>query len=347
MSKFPERRGGGVIKLTNAKIQREKALLAIIFAGYALNQPLQASCEDSLKSSDFVVKKFANNTKVTAQDKAFYLLLFAHSCLTERDTGKVEADYGRIADQFDVRFSPFTGRSSETVLTDWASRVASEEHCKFSKNISGTAADTYRSSTTADLALKGAVVQIEKVNDGFIKWNLYFIASKLFRMSGNLEGYERCSNLVETFFNACEVSATADVQEITAAVSILNSAAYGIVPLHIPNLNPAENEWQKKTALKPCTNEEFRQSEKLRIRAAQLADRLPASDHIRRKAHRDLALWYTELGKREKGENEQQILFELVGRKDKRILYPHHGTCGHLVWWVEPRPETYMGCGMG
>jgi hypothetical protein len=89
------------------------------------------------------------------------------------------------------------------------------------------------------------------------------------------------------------------------------------------------------------------ESEKLKLRAAAMADRLNSKSDIRRKAHRDLSLWYSRIGKIEVAEREKQILFELVGCKKDSILYPQSGMCGHLVWW-NPEPVSFAErCGMG
>jgi hypothetical protein len=67
---------------------------------------------------------------------------------------------------------------------------------------------------------------------------------------------------------------------------------------------------------------EFEESQRLRLRAIKMIDRLDAKHLVRWMAHRDLVLWYRELGKLDLAEKQQQIHFELVGLNDDRILYP-------------------------
>jgi hypothetical protein len=121
----------------------------------------------------------------------------------------------------------------------------------------------------------------------------------------------------------------------------LNSEAYGLISIVIPDIKPTS------TQAKSFTEEVFDTSEKLKLRAVAMTDRLDATNHLRRKAHRDLSLWYSQLGKTELAEKEKQTLLELVGTKDESILYPYVQMCGHLVWWRDPRSHDMMACGQG
>jgi hypothetical protein len=123
--------------------------------------------------------------------------------------------------------------------------------------------------------------------------------------------------------------------------------AYSLIPVNIPNLNPHDSIAGRQTPLEPFTEKDFKESEKLKLRAVAMADRLDSKNHLRRKAHRDLALWYMQLGKNQLAQKEKQTLFELVGCEDDSILYPQAAGCGHVVWWKKERNIVTMGCGMG
>ncbi|MFX8414279.1 hypothetical protein ABTL42_19300, partial [Acinetobacter baumannii] len=78
------------------------------------------------------------------------------------------------------------------------------------------------------------------------------------------------------------------------------------------------------------TNDQFLESEKLRLRGLALLDRLDAKNQTRWRGHRDMVIWYRLLGKFGLAEKEKLTLFQLVGIWDDEILYPRGGVCGHL-----------------
>ncbi|MEZ4535084.1 MAG: hypothetical protein R3D26_08795 [Cyanobacteriota/Melainabacteria group bacterium] len=81
--------------------------------------------------------------------------------------------------------------------------------------------------------------------------------------------------------------------------------------------------------------------------ALALADRLDTGSQLRRKAHRDMVLWYQELGKSYAARNEKEILFNLVGVHDDKIFYPQSSGCGNIIWWKAETIRAKMACGMG
>jgi hypothetical protein len=129
---------------------------------------------------------------------------------------------------------------------------------------------------------------------------------------------------------------------------VLNSMAFGIVPLQISDRPLGENfAGFRIKPIGPVSEGDFKQSEMLKQRAAAMVDRLDASDDLRRRTHRDLALWYKQLGKSEKAEKEKHILFKLVGSHNDSILYPQSPGCGGLVWWKSEKLTRFIDCGMG
>lgn len=103
---------------------------------------------------------------------------------------------------------------------------------------------------------------------------------------------------------------------------------------------------KSKTKVARHSESDFQNSEAQMLRAVAIADKLDRTSHLRRTAHRDMTLWYSQLGKTEKAEQQKQELFELLGFKDDSILYPQDGGCGHVVWWRREKVGA-MGCGMG
>lgn len=164
----------------------------------------------------------------------------------------------------------------------------------------------------------------------------------------NTDGMRECNQVLEKAFKSCEKSTPVEEKKIEAAASVLDSMAYGLAPVSIPNRR--EGRWNQdiEQNANDFTTKEIQESEKLKFRAAALADRLPPTNHQRRKAHRDLAFWYKQLGKPQLAEKQKQIVFELVGSNDDGILTPKPGACGSLVWWEPKEKRTIViSCGMG
>jgi hypothetical protein len=168
---------------------------------------------------------------------------------------------------------------------------------------------------------------------------LYSIASQLFQRTGNAFEARRCNSIVDDAIQSCE-GHLFDEGDIKAAASILNSRAYGFIPVEISEQFRAVNTVN-------FTVKEFKESEKLKLRAVAMADRLNETSDLRRRAHRDLSLWYTALGKADKASREKEVLFKLVGVHDDKILYPKAIGCGQLVWWVAEASPMGALCGMG
>jgi hypothetical protein len=123
--------------------------------------------------------------------------------------------------------------------------------------------------------------------------------------------------------------------------------AKAILPVQIPTFVPGDfNEPPPATLLNPSTKA-IHDSEALLLRGLKIVDRLPSSDHSRRKAHRDMVLWYRQVGMMQPAEEQKLILFGLVGIENDSILYPQSGACGHPAWWMKPGYLSDTHCGMG
>jgi len=332
------------------RVSQSKALLAILFAGSVLNSQLPAPAEDKGESKESVINRITNQTQLSPEGRAYYLLRIAEGYLQGDDRAAVENLYASLLNQPSALG---IGRSSTKFydcLPTWADRASLAERSTSGSNTetkSGTRSKPTNSALAAS-AIQAALKQLDMASDPFAKLNFYFIASILFKKTGNVDGIRKCNSYLAETFQSCESGTTTDERVIKAASSVLNSMAYGIVPIEI-GYSPTNS----KKPGKVFTEDDFNASEKLKLRALAIVDGLARTDQVRRLAHRDLVLWYKEFGKEELAEKQMQVLFGLVGCTDKSILYPKAGACGHLVWWTPETPSTskvaraMVKCGMG
>lgn len=133
-------------------------------------------------------------------------------------------------------------------------------------------------------------------------------------------------------------------------MSVLNAKAYGIIAVEIPYHR--QTSWTRGGHLglpeRPFTDIELAKCEALWLRSAALADKLNPTANTRRMVHRDLSLWYKLVGKNDEADRQKQILFNVIGQKNDKFLYPSQGICGALIWWTDPpKNAAAFGCGMG
>ncbi len=333
---------------------RKKTVLAIAFAGSLLNSALPAISEIESKSTDSVIQQIADSPKLTPEMRAYCLLLIANSYLGGNDKAAVDAQFITVATGTATVQSFFSPRNKtwEYNLVSFADQV-SQNHSTIQRTKKlGAESDPLSISdqnvVLADTAIQRALSVLDQVSDKFAKWNMYFIASRLFRKMDNVEGTQRCDKILEAAFQSCEVSSPISDDQVKAAVSVLNSMATGLVAVPIPDRTTEYDSSLPGQQVIAFTENNFLASEKLKLRAAAIADRLPATDHLRRKTHRDLVLWYAKLGNEQMSAKEKEVLFELVGIKDDRILYPYAEGCALAVWWViQGNGITTIDCGRG
>jgi hypothetical protein len=199
----------------------------------------------------------------------------------------------------------------------------------------------------ANEAVSAALRQLDSTPDNFSKFDMYFIASRLFRETGHVEGMRRCNRFLKRSVLSCESNSTTDIEQIKASVSVLNLIAFELIPVRIPDLNPKKFPNVREPKLESFTEKDFKESEELKLRTTALVDRLPPDNDLRRRTHRDLALWYGLLGKNELADKEKRVLFRLVGCDDDIILYPQSAACGSFVWWSKVELGNSVSCGMG
>lgn len=326
------------------KPTRTKALLAIAFAGSMLTSQLPALGQESPKGSASAIEGIAKSVRGTPEEKAYYLLQLAYCYITGGNAAALETQFksglGQLGNSNMFRFSP----RGEHPLVSWANRVSLLSHS------AGTIAPieigkkriSSEDRAVADKAIEAAIAQLGKAFKNIETLNLYLIASGLSRMTGNIPNVQKCNKVLNEAIQACETKKTVDSAQIKLISSILNSMAYVFIPIEIEDFP-----MQSRRRLPVFDMKNFDRSERLKLRAAALLDRLPVTDHDRRKAHRDLTLWYTQLGKGERALKEKQELFNLVGVEEDSILYPQQRTCGGEVWWTVEKKSGPRFCGMG
>ena len=315
----------------------KKALAALMFAGGLLALP-QPALSEKVAVSDATIQKITE-ASITPEGRAYHLLRFSRSVLADENATKLK-------ENFHYANEPRYFFRESNVLANWADELVMQKLPVRGKN-----ANPSKNAAVAEHAMKEALALLQKSSKNSIKLHLYFIASLLANRAGFNEIASECNKWVAKTIDDCEKVSPVDPETVKAAVSVLNSMAYAIVPLRVPDQ-------QLPIGTKPmATNADannpsaanYTEAEKLKLRAVAIADRLPADNHVRRKAHRDMVLWYTQLGRTQFAERQKKILFELVGISDDRILYPVSGFCGGLSWWAlnNERSTAGLACGRG
>lgn len=321
-----------------------KALLAAAFAGVMLNSQMPALSENNLESDDSVIQQIAKDAEYPPEVRAYDLLCLAASYLRGNDKSKVDTQYrSRLVKTNKSWLLEPDGRH-RNILGTWAEGVGREHKLKsaYALNERPVSPETLR---VANEALELAIRQLDSCSETYPRLTMYFIASKMFQKTKNTEREKECNRVLETAIRSCEKESTVDAQKITTVSFVLNAMANCIINVEILDRIPIGG-LKANTAVEPFTKSEYKKCENLRLRALAITDRLPPEHQVRRKAHRDMTLWYTAIGKSNLAEQQKQILFELVGTNDERILYPRDAACGSLVWW-RPDYVSHAGCGMG
>jgi len=278
-------------------------MLALAFAGGMLNSQATALSQNGAAATTSIIQQIASDNELRPEARVFYLLQLADRYLHDGDRAKVEAVYAQIeASPGRMRILDRRRGMMLEVLADSVSTPLQ------SVKTESNAKKTDENAALADTAVQKALLQLDLVDDNFARFNTYYIASRLFEKTGNVDAMKKCNQLLDELFQSCQSDSPIDQDRIKTATSILNSMAYGFIPVRIP-----DQSYFVPPTIKPFTEQDFEESEKLKRRAIALVDRLDPTEHLRRKEHRDLTLWYMQLGKTEQAEREKQILFELPG----------------------------------
>lgn len=329
------------MKVRNNESTRKKALLAIAFAGSLISsQPLEVVAKD-VELTPALIQQLTTNAPLTPELKAYHLLRLADAYLTAFPAEFLESEFKNFGNYEYLK----TPEQLEKHLRGFAQSISTNSDSL--SNASPT--EAVQRKTLAIEAVRNALFETEKCPDLIEKISLYLIASALFRKAENTVGVEKCNALLEKNIKACEEKPSIEQRQAIVVSYALNSMANSIIPVTIPDFDPNKHQFAKQPTIKPFTDQEFKQSEKLLLRATAVLDRLPTTTQERRKAHRDLSLWYQALSKPELADREKKTLFSLIGRDDDSLLYAQPGGCGHAVWWEKERlnPSGQLACGMG
>ncbi|MFN1208482.1 hypothetical protein ACKXGD_16075, partial [Enterococcus lactis] len=94
-----------------------------------------------------------------------------------------------------------------------------------------------------------------------------FIAAGMYKKLGLMDKSAACDAVVKTAIARCESNAVVNETQIKGVVSLLNSMASNVIPVSIPDLKPSPKEAVDAIAF---TNDQFLESEKLRLRGLAL-----------------------------------------------------------------------------
>jgi len=320
---------------------RKKSVLALLFAGGLLSSknPVLSADDHSaeVRKDSGLVKTVAEDSQLPPELRAYFLLKLADGLFASKnsDGGKkfeytvqVSKSWWLLKKVKDVR--------------DFSQRVA--RSARMEEKSPSTPPLPAATKKFAQSTISTALGELDSSTDEFSKLNLYFIASNQFKMIGDQDGYLKYKQIVDDAIQSCEKEdSTASDDLRVAAASILDAMSYAIIPVNIPDRLDLNN-----LAKVDYTEQEYLESRKLKQRSTSILDHLKPDNHERRKAHRDLALWYLTLKKDSDSETEKKVLFDLVGIHDDRILSPGYGSCGHVIWWVtEVKEQVGYDCGMG
>jgi hypothetical protein len=301
-------------------------------------------CKNEPDSKNPLVQLIARKADVKPEGRAYYLLRLAEAYLKSDGSETAEA---QLTFSFNGTSTFWLERHLNENLRRWADQIAAEKILVLQatdsrmkvRSKSKLKGDNYEDPAAS--AIHQAALLLDETPNRFAKLNLYFIASRLLLKMGKVDESSKYRALVDNEILSCEGSSPTTDKLIIAAASVLNTMAFGIIPVEIPDLA------RLTTQAFSYTEDQFDECEKLKLRAAAIVDRLDVENHVRRKVHRDLVIWYTQLGETAKAEEQKQILYKLVGVDDDRILYPHRGACGSLVWWYTGSVSGGGLCGMG
>ncbi len=328
---------------------RRKALLAIVFAGSIMSAAPAAECKTAIETTESLVQKISHNSKVSPENRAYSLLCLARDYLSEGNTAEeVEAQYANLQTE---KYSYKNSIAWENALGNWLDDPFAKRRYRNPQidQKPESPSTTAEKKLLAGLAIRCALNELEKSSAQFAKVNMYFLASKLLEQTGDTAQANNCNKILEQNFQACEKNPKVDEEQIKGAASVLNAMANQIIEVEIPyQHDKGRGGWgsARSEGVRPCTVVDFNESEKLKLRALAMSDRLPEDNHHRRKAHRNLVLWYQKLGKTNLAEQQKEILFKLVGARDDLFLNPTSITCGSVVWW-QARIGGARFCGMG
>lgn len=323
---------------------RKKAIVAIAIASGTVNPQLPVSAKEPIESQPVLITDYVRSTYVSPEIRAYFLLLIANWCLDGRKKSEVEKLFGPVDTV--LSSSPFKIRGRDIFPIQWLQLLSTKAH---EKHLDATGGKTRKPEKPGkeelDLARKAtkeAYQLLKESGSDEYRLELLYVASCMQRRLGNIKEAETYTQTIDRELLSYEAAKSVRIDRAQSAVNVLNAKSNIIIPVQIPDYKITA-----KPNIKPFSTEEFKASEALRLRAVAIADKTPSTEHVRRKAHRDMALWYQMLGKEKLAEEQKHALFQLVGFKNDNALYPNHKGCGQIEWWQEKVSVSTFDCGMG
>jgi hypothetical protein len=217
---------------------RRKAMLAIAFAGGILNPQLPAFTQGKLDRTNSVINEIVNDAQGSPEVRAFNLLSLASRYHTGGDRAALEAQFRSDGINQAIRSRAFNNTKRwENLLTNWAEQLSfevhSQDHLPILKGVTSPSRQpvSKEQALLAKTAIQEGLKQLDESPEIFAKLNMYFVASCLFQKLEYSHGVKRCNDVLEKSFQSCESSRNIDREEIKAATSVLNSMAFGLVPI--------------------------------------------------------------------------------------------------------------------
>ena len=301
---------------------RKKALIALAFAGGLANtfSFTPGIAQNTAKPMDNGPAKHLPQMQNIPEVQALFLLIFANSLLNGSSVEQADKQYTAASADVSDAWNP---RNRPSLYFSFAEQVSSE-------SIKEQPALDKKATKLADQKIEEALSRLENATDAVGKLDLLYAASCLDKRLGNAKRAKLSEDKVDAIIADCEDAKTKlDRWQASAAISVLDARAFKIIPIHISDFEPLTNIRQAT-----YTDEQVQEAEKYKLRALAIADRLPTTEHVRRKAHRDMTFWYRILDKPVQGELQMQEVFNLTGSTDEDILNPSKGSSGELVWWA-------------
>lgn len=339
-------------KESSIKRKRQVAI-AIMFASGSLFSTSDVIAKQPAADGS-TLQYLVSNTALSNEVRAYYLLRLADSYIEGDGRARSVSLEMKAGTRNPLQYFGFVDMEGfyEDVSYSYAKYLLTQSLAKKTsdKAESNSLANDEAAASNmalADDAIQAALKELKQSSNEPRKLNLYFAASKILQKKGDLAGSKRCEDAFNDMIRDAESSDKPKPELVAAANAIFGLLAKAILPVQIPTFVAGSFGEQPLAPLASPPAEAILDSEALLLRGLKLVDRLPSSDHNRRKAHRDMVLWYRQVGMMPQAEEQKLILFSLVGIENDSILYPQSGACGHPAWWMKPGYRSDMNCGMG
>lgn len=314
--------------------------MAILVAGGVVGSTTTVSSQPlSIKpsSEQNLLEQFADCKNLNLSLRSCYLLQAASTYMRTADKKEVDSQLRPLLNKPDLSRLLTVEKTWKFHLSSMAQQAALDSQSAGSKPVNNR--------ELAEIAVDRAVNLLGDSETGYSRLNLYFIASCTYKRLGAIKKMHNCDEVIEKAIKGCESNTSSNEEQVESVVSVLDAMSYGYVPIRIFDWKNVI--YEKKSGKQNYSEKDFKAAERLRLRALALVDRLESGSHLRRKAHRDMVLWYERTGKANLAERQKTILFELVGVQSDKILYPQSSGCGNVIWWKAETIRAHIACGMG